>query len=96
MMTMQRVTSYFSITMLYGLTRGVYERCDCKETYMNFRTNKRETKPMLLSQKAGAILKSTTVAPLVWPFMLCEDAVHLELCLCKIDPATYGIQPSDD
>jgi hypothetical protein len=90
MQTIHRIKAYVGLTMAYGAVRCSLNMYDRQQTYFNFNSMREEIKPMLLSEKAGTTLSQSICAPLVWPFMIAEDAVYLELRLRGEDPAAYG------
>lgn len=81
---------YVGITMLYGFARGSVSTFGSEKTYFNYKTCCEEKKPMLLTERAQSVLHCSFVAPIMWPGMLGEDAVYLEMRLRGKDPETYG------
>ncbi len=88
------IKHYLNITFFYGFLCGVFKNHDSKNsTYYNFQTGENKENPNLLAEQVGAVMKHAGAAPFVWPYMLAEDAVYLELFLRNEDPTTYGRPP---
>jgi hypothetical protein len=87
------VRNYFNVTFLYGFARGVYKTHDSSHSFYNHQTGRRDKTPKLITEKAGDALHHAFAAPIVWPLMLSEDAVHLEIYMRNKDPAMYGRKP---
>jgi hypothetical protein len=92
---MNHVINYFCVTMLYGFVRGTLQSYARDKIYYNYETRTNETKPMLHTEKMGIVLHQAVAAPIVWPYMMGEDAVYLELYMRNKNPVTYGRTPYD-
>jgi hypothetical protein len=90
---MNHVGKYFGVTMLYCFVRSTLQSYNREKTYFNYETSTNETKPMLRAEKMGIVLHQAVAAPIVWPYMMGEDAVYLELYICNKTPETYGRSP---
>ena len=84
------VRRYLGATIAYGLVRGAVNAQDRAQDHHIHGTTLRERKPLLLSEKVGYAVHSALLAPWVWPLMLHEDAVYLELHLHGEAPESHG------
>ena len=80
---------YINTTLLYGFIRAVTYEYDGKKKYFNSKTDKYETKDMLIIDNAGWISRNTIAAIVVWPLMLGHDLTRLECAVRGKDPKEF-------
>ena len=90
---MKRLLRYLHIyansTLAYGFTRAVTWDYSGTRLYLNQKTEKYESKEMLLTDKIGRVSGRTLMAVFAWPAMLGDDLARLECRLTGKDPAEY-------
>lgn len=90
-----RLRNYAFVTTAYGLVRSVTYNRERSKQYRNLKTERYETRPMLLVDRIERIISRSLSALIVWPFMLGEDLSRLECLARGRDPQEYGIQRTD-
>jgi hypothetical protein len=80
---------YSACTFLYGAIHTIMDM-PSEKTYTNHTNGKRETQPVLFTQKVGYLMLGGSIGPGIWPILFRDDLIALECLLRGKDPARYG------